>query len=424
MRRATLLAIGVAAAALMLVTRARGPRRPTGRSSSSSASTAWIRTLVDVDRQGGELPALTTDEERRAHRLETTRLAGVADRVGVVRDRRQPRQAQHLRLPRPRHERRTCPTSAWSHASRRRFSSTTFRSSRPKVTSIRGGTSFWVTAGKAGVRIEHAHGAGHVPARRRAERRDAVGPAAARHPRHDGHVLLLRDRPEPLRRRQHRVRRHPQAAGRSTATSRRPSWSGRRTRSSSSRSGDRAQKGRAERRRPARRSPSSKAREDVRLPLDDHWNARQRDGDGRDRRPVDSRSSTGEWSKWINLDFNINFLVRVHGMVQLLSDRTPATSCSCTSRRSTGGRTSRRCRCRRRRRSPRDLYERLGPYRTLGWAEATWPLNEGPHRREDVHGRSVPRVRRPRAGHPPAARRAASGTCWSASSSRPIACST
>ncbi len=24
-----------------------------------------------------------------------------------------------------------------------------------------------------------------------------------------------------------------------------------------------------------------------------------------------------------------------------------------------------------------DLYRRLGPYRTLGWAEATWPLNEG-----------------------------------------------
>ena len=23
-----------------------------------------------------------------------------------------------------------------------------------------------------------------------------------------------------------------------------------------------------------------------------------------------------------------------------------------------------------------DIYERLGPYRTLGWAEATWPLNE------------------------------------------------
>ena len=24
-----------------------------------------------------------------------------------------------------------------------------------------------------------------------------------------------------------------------------------------------------------------------------------------------------------------------------------------------------------------DLFERLGYYRTLGWAEATWPLNEG-----------------------------------------------
>jgi hypothetical protein len=24
-----------------------------------------------------------------------------------------------------------------------------------------------------------------------------------------------------------------------------------------------------------------------------------------------------------------------------------------------------------------DLFERLGHYRTLGWAEATWPLNEG-----------------------------------------------
>ena len=28
------------------------------------------------------------------------------------------------------------------------------------------------------------------------------------------------------------------------------------------------------------------------------------------------------------------------------------------------------------RRSAGDIYERLGPYRTLGWAEATWPLNE------------------------------------------------
>ena len=46
-----------------------------------------------------------------------------------------------------------------------------------------------------------------------AERRAALRPAAARHPRHDGDVLLLRDRSEPLRRGQHRDRRHPQAPG-------------------------------------------------------------------------------------------------------------------------------------------------------------------------------------------------------------------
>ena len=42
--------------------------------------------------------------------------------------------------------------------------------------------------------IRHADGAGDVSARRRPERRAVVGPAAARHPRHDGHVFLLRDR--------------------------------------------------------------------------------------------------------------------------------------------------------------------------------------------------------------------------------------
>ena len=46
-----------------------------------------------------------------------------------------------------------------------------FPISKPKLTSIRGGTSFWVTAGQAGVRSEHPDRAGHVPARRGAERR-------------------------------------------------------------------------------------------------------------------------------------------------------------------------------------------------------------------------------------------------------------
>ena len=52
------------------------------------------------------------------------------------------RDTQHLPA-RPRHGAR---------ASRRASSSTTFRSSKPVIKSIRGGTSFWVTAGSAGVR--------------------------------------------------------------------------------------------------------------------------------------------------------------------------------------------------------------------------------------------------------------------------------
>ena len=81
-------------------------------------------------------------------------------------------------------------------------------------------------------------------------------------------------------------------------------------------------------------------------------------------------------SRWVDLDFRINFVVRVHGMVQLLlmkadSDlqlyispvnwkpdnppvpiSTPASFAG-------------------------DLFKQIGYYRTLGWAEATWPLNEG-----------------------------------------------
>ena len=71
-----------------------------------------------------------------------------------------------------------------------------------------------------------------------------------------------------------------------------------------------------------------------------------------------------------------------------------------------------------------DIYERLGPYRTLGWAEATWPLNEGRIDEKAFMEDLVPRVRRPRAGDPRAARRAPAGICSSASSNRPTACST
>ena len=116
------------------------------------------------------------------------------------------------------------------------------------------------------------------------------------------------------------------------------------------------------------------AREDIRVPLTVHWNRAAKSA------TVDLGDSTihlaeGQWSKWINLDFSINMLVRVHGMAQLYliragpelqlyvspvnwrPDNPPAPMSSPAS-------------------FAADIYERLGPYRTLGWAEATWPLNE------------------------------------------------
>ena len=116
------------------------------------------------------------------------------------------------------------------------------------------------------------------------------------------------------------------------------------------------------------------ARQDVRLPMTIHWNRSAKTatielGD------ASIHLAEHEWSKWINLDFTVNLLLRVHGMAQLylisagpelqlyispvnFKPDQPPTPMSYPTRFSA------------------DLYERLGPYRTLGWAEATWPLNE------------------------------------------------
>jgi predicted AlkP superfamily phosphohydrolase/phosphomutase len=84
----------------------------------------------------------------------------------------------------------------------------------------------------------------------------------------------------------------------------------------------------------------------------------------------------GEWSRWINVTFPVNLFIRVHGMVQLqlmsandelrlyvspVNFRPDAPPVPISAPAGFAG----------------DLYERLGPFRTLGWAEATWPLNEG-----------------------------------------------
>ena len=116
-------------------------------------------------------------------------------------------------------------------------------------------------------------------------------------------------------------------------------------------------------------------REDVLLPLAVHWN---RAGKTATVEIADQSIALepGTWSKWIDLEFRINFLVRVHGMTQLLlmkadnelqlyiapvnwTAEDPPLPMS----------------------YPADfasrLADRIGRYRTLGWAEATWPLNEG-----------------------------------------------
>jgi predicted AlkP superfamily phosphohydrolase/phosphomutase len=117
------------------------------------------------------------------------------------------------------------------------------------------------------------------------------------------------------------------------------------------------------------------ATEDVRIPMTVHWNRAAKTA------TVEIQGHSlllepGKMSRWINLDFTINVFVRIHGMAQLLlmnagnelqvyvspvnwKPDNPPVPMSFPS--SFSG----------------ELFDRLGYYRTLGWAEATWPLNEG-----------------------------------------------
>ena len=115
--------------------------------------------------------------------------------------------------------------------------------------------------------------------------------------------------------------------------------------------------------------------EDVRLPMTIRWN-RQAKTAAIDVAGKRVALEPGKMSGWIDLEFRINFLVRIHGMAQVLlmnagnelqlyvspvnwkPDNPPVPMSSPAS-------------------FSGDLFKRLGYYRTLGWAEATWPLNEG-----------------------------------------------
>jgi predicted AlkP superfamily phosphohydrolase/phosphomutase len=117
------------------------------------------------------------------------------------------------------------------------------------------------------------------------------------------------------------------------------------------------------------------AREDIRIPLTIRWNRAAKTATveiAGESVPLER----GRTSRWIALDFRVNLLASVHGMAQLLlidadselqlyvspvnwkPDNPPAPISSPPS-------------------FSGELLERLGYYRTLGWAEATWALNEG-----------------------------------------------
>jgi predicted AlkP superfamily phosphohydrolase/phosphomutase len=117
------------------------------------------------------------------------------------------------------------------------------------------------------------------------------------------------------------------------------------------------------------------AGEDVRIPLTIRWNRADKTATV-EIEGESLRLEPGRMSRWVDLDFRVNVFLRVHGMAQLLlmnadrelqlyispvnwkPDRPPLPMSSPAS-------------------FSADLFERLGYFRTLGWAEATWPLNEG-----------------------------------------------
>ena len=115
--------------------------------------------------------------------------------------------------------------------------------------------------------------------------------------------------------------------------------------------------------------------EDVTLPMKVRWSRSGEPSATVELAGESIKLRPGEWSRWVDLDFRINFFVRLKGMAQLLlmeagpelklyispvnwKPDDPPLPISYPEE------------------FAGELYERLGAFRTLGWAEATWPLNE------------------------------------------------
>jgi predicted AlkP superfamily phosphohydrolase/phosphomutase len=117
------------------------------------------------------------------------------------------------------------------------------------------------------------------------------------------------------------------------------------------------------------------AGKEVNLPLTVRWT----EGSGQAELEIQGQKLTlkaGQWSEWVPVSFAFNFLIKVHGIVQFhvikadkelqlyaspinLDPRNPPIPISKPDSFSA------------------ELVKKIGLYRTLGWAEANWPLNDG-----------------------------------------------
>jgi predicted AlkP superfamily phosphohydrolase/phosphomutase len=113
---------------------------------------------------------------------------------------------------------------------------------------------------------------------------------------------------------------------------------------------------------------------DINIPVSVKWS----EGSGHAELEVQGTKvdlKAGEWSGWVPLTFRVNLLIRLHGMAQfhvIRADKELQIYCSPVNM------------------DPRDppfalskpdsysktLAKEVGLFRTLGWAEPTWPLNE------------------------------------------------
>jgi predicted AlkP superfamily phosphohydrolase/phosphomutase len=249
-----------------------------------------------------------------------------------------------------------------------------FPISRPKLTSIRGGTSFWVTAGKEGVRS------------------DILTVPVTFPPEEVANGFLLSGLPLPDIRGTMGtfsyyatdLSRYEEGNTEMGGILKRLVFDG--DSASTELDGPPSpivkQKIEAIRRKGPTLSESDRAQlaelqavQDVRIPLRIHWNRAAKTATV----TIDGQTiplETGKWSRWIDLTFKVNFIVRLHGMAQMLlvnagnelqlyispvnfkPDEPPLPMSYPAD-------------------FAGDLYKKIGNFRTLGWAEATWALNEG-----------------------------------------------